>query len=197
MDHKRRDLLKTLGLGAGLVLSPSCQRAFESGIDLSTPPVSGALGSEQLDVIATLAELIIPTTDTPGAIEAGVPAFIHKIVVDWYTQAEQQIFLDGLAELEAGAERHWSKGFLNLDAKQQGILLTEMEPPSEGAPGSGASVPPGASGEVPFYQKLKELTVLGYYTSEVAARSELDYQPVPGHYDGDARWDTESRQWVR
>ncbi|MEM8766182.1 MAG: gluconate 2-dehydrogenase subunit 3 family protein [Pseudomonadota bacterium] len=197
MDHRRRDLLKTLGLGAGLVLSPSCQRAFESGADLSAPPVSGTLAAEQLELISTLAELIIPSTDTPGAIEAGVPSFIHQIVVDWYTQAEQQIFLDGLAELEAGAERHWGTGFLALDAEQQSILLTEMEPPSEGAPGSTMRVPPGAAGDVPFYQKLKELTVLGYYTSELAARTELDYQPVPGHYDGDARWDTESRQWVR
>ena len=60
-----------------------------------------------------------------------------------------------------------------------------------------ASVPAGAAGDVPFYLKLKELTVIGYYTSQAAATTELDYQPVPGHYDGDARFDEVGRQWVR
>ena len=50
-------------------------------------------------------------------------------------------------------------------------------------------MPAGAAGDVPFYLKLKELTVLGYYTSQMAATTELDYQPVPGRYDGDALFD--------
>ena len=58
-------------------------------------------------------------------------------------------------------------------------------------------MPAGAAGDVPFYLKLKELTVLGYYTSQAAAVTELDYQPVPGHYDGDARFEEVGRQWVR
>ena len=49
----------------------------------------------------------------------------------------------------------------------------------------------------PFFVKMKELTVLGYFTSELAAQTELDYQPVPGSYDGDALFDDTGRQWVR
>jgi hypothetical protein len=191
----RRAALRSLGLFAGAALSSSCQRALESGADLSAPPVRGSLSEVQLEVVAQLAELIIPETDTPGAKAAGVPAFIHQIVIDWYTSAEQQIFLDGLGELDAIAERRWARSFQALDPEQQARVLAEMEPPSEGA--NSVATPPGASGDLPFYLKLKELTVLGYYTSELAARTELDYQPVPGHYDGDARFDDSGRQWVR
>ena len=193
----RRNLLKAIGVTAGVVVSPSCQRALESGADLTAPPMNGSLSEEQLKVISILAELIIPETDTPGAIAAGVPAFIHQIVIDWYTPAERQIFLDGLGELDASAAAHWSAPFAQLQAEQQVRVLSELEPPSEGGLSEMAPIPAGAAGEVPFYLKLKELTVIGYYTSQVAATTELDYQPVPGHYDGDARFDEVGRQWVR
>ena len=193
----RRSLLKAIGVGAGIAISPSCQRALESGADLSQPPVNGSLSEAQLEVVATLSELIIPETDTPGAIAAGVPQFIHQIVIDWYTPAERQIFLDGLGELNAIAEAHWSAPFGSLDADQQARVLAELEPPSEGGSEGPVRIPAGAAGDVPFYLKLKELTVLGYYTSQVAAGTELDYQPVPGRYDGDARFDDFGRKWVR
>ena len=197
MNSNRRTALKSMGLLAGAAVSASCQRALESGADLSAPPMGGSLSAAQLDLIARLSELIIPETDTPGAIAAGVPAFIHQIVIDWYTPAEQQIFLDGLGEIEAIAMRHWSASFAELDTERQARALSEMEPPSESAGSSSAAMPAGASGDLPFYLKLKELTVLGYYTSELAAKTELDYQPVPGGYDGDARFDEVGRQWVR
>lgn len=193
----RRNLLKTMGIATGLVISPSCQRALESAVDLTAPPMNGSLSEDQLKVISILAELILPETDTPGAIAAGVPEFIHQIVVDWYTPAERQIFLDGLGELDASADAHWSAPFAALAPAQQVRVLSEQEPPSEGGLSERPSIPAGAAGEVPFYLKLKELTVLGYYTSQIAATTELDYQPVPGHYDGDARFDEFGRQWVR
>jgi hypothetical protein len=151
-------------------------------------------------MIETLAELIIPETDTPGAMAAGVPSFIHQIVVDWYTESERAIFLEGLADLEATAQRHWAQPFIGLSTTQHGQLLAELEAPTEGSGSgqfmAGAFLPAGASGDLPFYVKLKELTVLGYYTSELAAQSELVYLPVPGVYDGDFRFSEIGRQWT-
>lgn len=197
MNANRRAALKSMGLLAGAALSASCQRALESDADLTAPPTNGSLSEAQLETIALLTELIIPETDTPGAVAAGVPAFVHQIVVDWYTPAERQVFLDGLGELEAVAMQHGSVSFTELDPERQARVLSELEPPGEGAGSATAAMPPGASGDLPFYLKLKELTVLGYYTSELAASTELDYQPVPGRYDGDARFEDTGRQWVR
>lgn len=187
-----------VALGAGL--SPSCRRALDSGVDLSAPPVGESLSKAQLDVVAVLAELVIPQTDTPGAIAARVPDFINQIVVDWYTQAERQIFLDGLAELDHIARQRWSAGFMDLQPERQAQVLTELEPPMEDLsrtqPVAASAMSPGASGEEPFFVKLKELTVLGYYTSEIGAKAELTYRPVPGAYDGDAVFGITSRQWI-
>ena len=196
----RRELLKMAGLTLGMAISPSCRQALESGVDLAAAPVGGMLSPDQQQIITVLAEMIIPATDTPGAVDAGVPAFIQQIVVDWYTPAERQIFLDGLAALEATAKKRWSQSFVDLPAEAQARLLSEMEPPMEDLAESqpmSAAIAPGASGDLPFFVKLKELTVLAYYSSEVAARSELDYQPIPGHYDGHARFGASDRQWTR
>ena len=197
----RRNILKVAGLSLGAAISPSCRRAIESGSDLAAPPLTGKLSESQNQAITALADLIIPATDTPGAVQAGVPDFIQQIVVDWYTAGERQIFLDGLAELDQAARARWSRPFVGLTTTQQAQLLTELEPPMEGMtesrPMSALSLPAGASGDLPFYVKLKELTVLGFYTSELAATTELDYQPVPGHYDGDARFGDSDRQWTR
>jgi len=196
----RRELLKAAGLMLGAAVSPSCRQALESSVDLSAAPVSGSLSEHQRVMIGMLAELIIPETDTPGATAAGVPSFIHQIVVDWYTPAERTLFLEGLADLDAAAQRHWSRSFRELSAIQQGRLLTELEPPSEGAGDvqflAGAYLPAGASGDAPFHVKLKELTVLGYYSSELAAHSELVYLPIPGFYDGDFLFSEIGRQWT-
>lgn len=196
-ELNRRSALRVLGLAGAAALSPSCQRALESDADLSAAPAGGRLSDDQLQAITALSELIIPQTDTPGATAAGVPHFIHQIVVDWYTTAERQIFLDGLAELDLAAARYWSAPFLTLEPLQQARILAEMEPPNEGAFESQPQPAAGAAGDTPFYLKMKELTVLGYFTSELAARTELDYEPVPGSYDGDALFDDAGRQWVR
>ena len=95
----RRQLLKAAGLMLGTMVSPSCRQALESSVDLTAAPISGRLSEAQLKMIEILTELIIPETDTPGAIAAGVPAFIHQIVVDWYTESERAIFLGGLAAI--------------------------------------------------------------------------------------------------
>jgi hypothetical protein len=196
----RRQLLKTMPVLLGMALSPSCRRALESAGDLAAVPRGGRLSAAQMGIIAVLAELIIPRTDTPGATDAGVPAFIEQIVVDWYTETERQIFLEGLAELESGAERNWSAPFLGLDRERQAQLLSELEPPLEGlleaGPLESVALAPGAAGELQFFVKLKELCVLGYYTSAVAANTELSYRPVPGRYVGDALFEPRGRQWA-
>jgi hypothetical protein len=185
----------------GMAVSPSCRRALETGEDLMAPPRGGRLSAEQNRIIGVLAELIIPRTGTPGAIDAGVPAFIEQIVVDWYTEDERRIFLDGLADLEGAALRHWSQSFVDVGSTRQAHLLSELEPPLEGmleaGPLDAEAIGPGGSGELPFFVKLKELTVLGYYTSAAAANTELYYEPVPGRYEGAALFEVRGRQWTR
>jgi hypothetical protein len=197
----RREILKAAGVLLGVAISPSCSRALESGEDLNAAPASGELLADAQRIIEVLADLIIPETDTPGAIEAGVPQFIHQIVMDWYTAAERTIFLDGLAALDATSRSNWSLSFVELEPAQQAQLLAALEPVRGPQTQGGDALtaifmPAGAAGEVPFYLKLKELTVLGYYTSEIGSTQEMVYLPVPGRYDGDFELAEIGRQWT-
>ena len=197
----RREILKAAGVLLGMAISPSCSRALESGEDLNAPPASGELTIEKQRMIEILADLIIPETDTPGAVAAGVPQFIQQIVIDWYTAAERTIFLDGLAALDATSQSNWSLPFVELEPAQQAQLLVALElergPQAQGGNDLTAIfMPAGAAGEVAFYPKLKELTVLGYYTSEIGSTQELVYLPVPGRYDGDYELAEIGRQWT-
>lgn len=131
--------------------------------------INGAsiLNEEQREIMARVAELIIPKTDTPGAIDAGVPAFIEIMLRDGYTKPVQDVFLAGLGDL-AG------KGFLSASPDQQTTLLKQIET---------NALANAKSGSVSFWQLIKELTVWGYFTSEAGIKSSLDYQPIPGKFE--------------
>ncbi len=111
-------------------------------------------------MVATIAEHILPETDTPGARAVGVHRFIDAMVAESYTAEERQRFLDGLAGLD-------SRAFLACTASDQLAMLGELDRASD-----------------PFFRSLKDLTLVGYYTSEVGATRELQYVPLPGRYDG-------------
>ena len=192
----RRELLAQLAVVTGSALASPFAQAALKGAALHAHPAASALSPRQRHMVEQLAELILPKTDTPGAIEAGVPAFIDQIVTAWYTPTERRIFLEGLTELNADCARSWGKPFTGCDPSQQSAALTRAEERSAfyrpQAPGKIRATPDEAS---PFFYKLKLLTVLGYYTSEIGAQQELSYNPVPGHYEGDIDFDKVGRQW--
>ncbi|AUD04589.1 gluconate 2-dehydrogenase subunit 3 family protein [Spirosoma pollinicola] len=166
----RREALSRVSLMLGGTLSAPTLLAFDRWSQ-TTPEnrKTGAsiLNEEQREVIARVAELIIPKTDTPGAIDAGVPAFIEVMLRDGYTKSVQDVFLTGLGNL-AG------KGLLTASPDQQTTLLKQLE---------ANALANAKAGTVSFWQLIKELTVWGYFTSEAGIKSSLDYQPIPGKFE--------------
>ena len=151
-------------------------------------------------MLPILAALVIPATDTPGAIEAGVPAFIDRLYSDWYSDQERQIFAGGLAQLEDYCLEHYGQAFVKCSATQQTEALSAADHESRDYQVrrgitffTGLDIGPDA----PFFIKLKHLTVIGYYMSEVGATQELVYKPTPHHYDGDYDFAKVGRQWSR
>jgi hypothetical protein len=146
---------------------------------------------------AVLAELIIPATDTPGAIEAGVPAFIEMMVSDWYTATERSLFIEGLAALNEYCVNQYSKAFLEVGEAQQIKALEHQETLAlayQAPVDPTAFLMPKEDEHAPFFDKLKELVVIGYYHSEVGATQELIYQPMPMGYR-DIPFVEVGRQW--
>jgi len=193
----RRVLLKNTAILLGGIVSASVSRAVLAGVDGRVAIKNPVFTDGQRAKCAVLTQMIIPETDTPGAIEAGVPQFVETMVSDWYTQREQEVFFAGLEALDPFSESHFGKQFLNCGAQQQISVLEQLEEDAEGYKSPAADNPlrPQVDEKTPFFRKLKELTVLGYYTSEVGVKQELKYLPMPMKYD-DIDFVEVGRQWA-
>lgn len=128
-------------------------------------PADSILDDGQRELVARVADMIIPRTDTPGAIDVGVPAFMDVMLRDCYKKPAQDAFITGVQVLE-------HKNFLGLKPDQQTALLKQIE----------ASSTPNAT-TPSFWQIIKEVTLLGYFTSEAGIKASFDYQPIPGRFE--------------
>jgi Gluconate 2-dehydrogenase subunit 3 len=149
--------------------------------------------------VAELADTIIPTTKTPGAKAAKVNEIIDVILKDCYKEADQKRFLEGLAQTNKLSQDAYGKAFAQLDSTQRIDIVKKLEADAKqqkadrantqtaGAQAD-AQMPRGRRGEkagfAPFFTILKDLTLTGYFTSEIGCTQALEYVAVPGRYDG-------------
>lgn len=136
------------------------------------------LSMEQAETITRLADIIIPKTDTPGAVDVGVPGFIDRMLRDVYSKDDQDTFFKGLAEFEQHVSTKTGSSFSQLDEEEQEAVVLSVHEEAITAAREAGSAPR------PFLLKVKELTMLGFFTSEVGATQVLQYAPVPGAYKG-------------
>jgi gluconate 2-dehydrogenase gamma chain len=140
------------------------------------------LSPEQGATVTRLTEIIIPATDTPGAKETGVPVFIDKMLKDVYSKKEQDRFIEGLKGFEDRAAKEAGDKFSELDSQEQISFVTKVhEDDVQNFAASRYARPPVPK---PFLLTVKELTLLGFFTSEAGATQVLQYQAVPGAYKG-------------
>lgn len=197
----RRNFLKISSLLLGGTVSASLTRALLADGRLTAGDKALLFTDTQERTIHLLADMIIPPTDTPGAVAAGVPDFIATIVSDWYTPRERQVFFEGLAALDEFCLKHDAKSFNDSPESARVVALQHQEEIAKNyqspAPSGGRLTARQEEDEnAPFFKKIKELVVLGYYTSEVGAKQELIYEPMPMKYDGDVDFSTVGRQWI-
>ena len=128
------------------------------------------LNQEQFDTVAAIADRILPTTDTAGAIDVGVDRFIDLMLKECYAKKEQERFVAGIMEFLGTFEEGIS--FHKLENEEKDRILT---PVSESEEDADTNV---------MFATVKDLTLLGYFTSEQGIKQNFNYQPVPGRYDG-------------
>lgn len=167
------------------------------GVALVVPGTGAAAASAEslaladLALIAEVAEVIIPATDTGGAKAAGVPAFVGMMVSKWFDASERDNFVAGMNAFAAGALTRYGKPFVDLSlAEKSGyfgeqLKLAEASPP---APSAG-----GKPSRSSFAALMKRLTIYGYYTSELGGTMELSLNMVPNEYVPDAAFKPEDR----
>ena len=160
----RRNLLKNVGLILGGTLSaPTLMAMSRRETKNFVTDSDFKLTERQRQIVAEVAETILPKTNTPGAKDAGVPAFIEMMLQDCYSQPECNSFLSGVKDLEAA-------DFLNMDTVQRTKALKKIQAESKKL----------SYGSTSFWRLMKELTLLGYYTSEVGIKASFEYVPIPG-----------------
>ncbi|HYU36998.1 MAG TPA: gluconate 2-dehydrogenase subunit 3 family protein [Gemmatimonadales bacterium] len=163
------------------VLSTATRRAWAASPQWAPRTLSAA----QLELVATVAEHIIPETDTPGARAAGVHRFVDTLLTDHYPATERDRFLAGLADVDARARSAHGQAFAQCAPEQRIALLTELDARAYAASR-------GEDGW--FFRRMKELTLVGYYTSEIGAMQELHVSPF-GAYRGDIPYSSVGRAW--
>ncbi|MEL1251077.1 gluconate 2-dehydrogenase subunit 3 family protein [Aurantiacibacter gilvus] len=138
--------------------------------------------AEDMALITALANVIVPTGDTVGAIDAGVPASFEGLMANWASPETREAMASVLETL--GALDPDGADFAGLSEARQAELLTAFDTealaPAEGGGGSPFGPPPASN---PDYQRFKQLVVVLFYLSEPALTQEIAYTHIPGRWD--------------
>ena len=192
-DHMtRRQALGRVGALLGGIVSAPTVAGVLSGCERISGPdwVPQTLTAAQNEMVDAIAEIIIPTTDTPGASAANVNRFIDALVGESYPPKDRDRFLKGLDDLNARCKEEYGASLTECTDEQQRALVSELDDEL-----FGADAPEFDRENPPFFRMMKELTIIGYYTSEIGATQELKTNIVPGYYDGDVPYKKIGRAW--
>jgi len=170
---ERREVLRALGAAAAFTLMPRAAQAAWETVAAAPHAPPRVLTDERAALVAALADAIIPRTDTPGATDVGVPAFIDVIVAEYYDDEERAAFLAGLDSIGARARRGDADSFAELAPEAQQALLDSLDQPAD-----------RQAPEARAWGRLKGLVIHGYFTSERVQKDVLKTVIMPGRFDG-------------
>ena len=159
-NMNRREAIKRAGFLLGVSLTTPMITAT---LNAQSTPGTGALKRGQLRIVSAIADRILPKTDTPGALDVGVPELIDTLFKSYLTQDEQKTFTKGLTAVNQAARKAHDKAFVQLDGSQQDSVLKGI-----------------ADSDKPFFRKMREMTISGYFTSEEVMKNVLNYDFIPG-----------------
>ena len=186
---QRRDVIKMLAGTAALPFLSSEALALFQAVHEQLPATAAlkTLNPHQDATVTAIAEWIIPKTETPGAADVRVNEFIDLLLSEWMDDDERGKFLAGLATVDSRSHDAFGKDFVEGSPAEQKQMLTaldeevtefrqnEIEVPHQGKKQSVAA-------EQPFFQIMKQLTLVGYFTSEAGAKEALHFQIIPSQH---------------
>jgi hypothetical protein len=171
-------LLGGLFAGGGALLT-----ALEDA-SASDAAIPGDFTAEQIAFLDEIAETILPATQTPGAKAAKTGAFVALMVTDAYSPAEQRVFRDGMHEIQATMKREHGTSFMQATPEQRLALLTTLDQDAKRVMDARK---PEQTGDavVPahYFRMMKELALLGFFTSEIGYTQVQRYAETPGRFD--------------
>ena len=188
----RRDAISRVALILGGTVVGA--NAFLTGCKSEDKKADGAAANFTPDDAAYLdeiAETIIPATDTPGAKAAKVGAFMTVMVKDCYDEGDQKVFREGMDKINKAADKKFDKEFMQLSADERHKLLVEIDNEQKEYGKNRKKDDPNH-----YFRLMKELTLLGYFTSEEGATKALRYVETPGKYEGCIPYKKGDKAWA-
>ncbi|HKV64219.1 MAG TPA: gluconate 2-dehydrogenase subunit 3 family protein [Candidatus Acidoferrum sp.] len=187
---QRREALKLLLAGGSMSAVPTDLLGFFHAAYPASGYTLRTLNPHQNDTVVAMIDQIIPETDTPGAKGARVNEFIDVILTEWANDTERQNFLNGLAEVDKKSNDLFGKNFTDASPAQQLTWLRAMdEAVATKAPRRmrhNNTIPAERDKQLTgeFFSVFKNITVHGYYTSEVGFSKELRLEIIPNAQHG-------------
>lgn len=144
----------------------------------------------ELELLDEIGETIIPATETPGAKAAGIGKFMARMSNDVYDAASYDSFRSGLERIDAASRKDHGKSFLESSPAERTALLNELDREQRRhTRDKAATAPPH------YFRLMKELTLLGYFSSEIGCTRALRYVETPGSYDGNVPYRKGDKAW--
>ena len=183
----RREALKSVAFLMGSAISATTMGVlFENFVlpEKDKNAVSFSATDEQ--ILSEFAETIIPSTaSSAGGKAAGIGAFIPMIIRDCYPVQLQELFASGLKEMQIKCVTDFKKDFVTMAVDERNQLMTSLRDDAL------------ATNKAPcFFLIARDLTLLGYYSSEIGCTQAREYLPVPGRYDGDVPYTRGQKAWA-
>lgn len=185
----RRTLLKMIAATTGTAMIGIDRLAAE----ILPRPQETSFSDDEIAFFEEVAETIIPRTDTPGAKDAGIGAFMAVFVPACYSPRQQAAVRGGFDEIDRRAREAGGQGFMEMDREGREALLSQIDREAWALDSERVNVESDSltGGISHYYTLMKQLTLFGFFTSQVGANEVLRYVAVPGRYDGDIPYDGE------
>ncbi len=179
---QRREALKRTGFLAGCGLSVGTISALISGCESGVTLADGSyLSGSQLELLGNICETIIPATDTPGAMAAGVHTYFDSVMEDMMTKEELVGMTTGLTQIEEQAKTDFGKSFNKLSTDQREKTLLSIE---------------ALGGDQNIFNMLSGVTKQVFFSSEVCAKEVLAFDPIPGEFIGCIPFSDVGKAWA-
>lgn len=222
MDRREAIRRVTAALGGltlvgGNALLAACERR-----DQAADAADTAFSGDEIAFLDEVAETILPETSTPGAKAANTGAFMALMVTDSYREDERRIFREGMGSIDEACREANGVGFMEASPEQRLALLRAIDQEQktysdriaerqrqrsmaflsdqrqdasvEGDSGAAEAVTADAPAH--YFRMMKELALLGYFTSEIGCKQAQRYIEAPGRYDPCVPYEPGDRAWA-
>lgn len=188
---KRREALKNVALLLGGTLSATTMSVlFDSCTSSPKLTKHVSFSAEDKKLLADFADILIPATDgSGGAKEAGLGQFIPMMITDCYPEKERSDFYEGLLEFRKAALGDFKKDFTAMTVEEKNSYVESTMKTAIAQKGNSSPL-------ATFYILGRDLTLLGYFASEIGCTQARSYVQVPGRYDGSAELKPGQKSWA-